>query len=175
MYVKIPHDRIGAVIGPKGSVKQLIEERSAATLDIDSKSGTVQVLAPDDPVRAMQAMEVVKAIGRGFSPERAIVLFDDDFMVLEVIDISANTPKELKRIKGRIIGTSGRTRELIETMTHVSVSIYGKTVSVIGYPEQTHVAKTAIEMLIDGAPHSSVYGYVEKKRRELAGKQAAHY
>jgi ribosomal RNA assembly protein len=175
MYVKIPHDRIGAVIGPKGSVKQLIEERSAATLDIDSKSGTVQVLAPDNPVRAMQAMEVVKAIGRGFSPERAIVLFDDDFMVLEVINIAANTPKELKRIKGRIIGTSGRTRELIETMTHVSVSIYGKTVSVIGYPEQTHVAKTAIEMLIDGAPHSSVYGYVEKKRRELAGKQAAHY
>ncbi len=175
MYVKIPHDRIGAVIGPKGSVKQLIEERSAATLDIDSKSGTVQVLAPDDPVRAMQAMEVVKAIGRGFSPERAIVLFDDDFMVLEVINISANTPKELKRIKGRIIGTRGRTRELIETVTHVSVSIYGKTVSVIGYPEQTHVAKTAIEMLIDGAPHSSVYGYVEKNRRELAGKQAAHY
>ncbi|HIE31014.1 MAG TPA: RNA-processing protein [Methanosarcinales archaeon] len=175
MYVKIPHDRIGAVIGPKGSVKQLIEELSTATLDIDSKSGTVEVLAPDEPVRAMQAVEVVKAIGRGFSPERAIVLFDDDFLVLEVINIPANTPKELKRIKGRIIGTNGRTRELIETVTHVSVSIYGKTVSIIGYPEQTHVAKTAIGMLIDGAPHSSVYSYVEKKRRELAGKQAAYH
>jgi len=39
-------------------------------------------------------------------------------LMLEVIDLSdvANTPKELQRIKGRIIGRNGRTRELAETL-----------------------------------------------------------
>lgn len=171
MYIKIPHDRIGALIGPKGSIKQLIEELSTATLDIDSESGTVRIVSSDDPVRGIRAVEVIQAIGRGFSPERAIRLFDDDLLIFEQIDIPANTPKTLKRIRGRIIGKSGKTRELIENMTHTSVSVYGKTASIIGYPEQAHVAKTAIGMLIDGMPHSSVYGFIEKKRRELAGKR----
>lgn len=175
MYIKIPHDRVGVVIGPKGSIKQLIEERSTATLDIDSETGNVQILSPEDPICAMRAVEVIRAIGRGFSPERAITLFDDDFLIFELINIPANTPKALKRTKGRIIGANGKTRVLIENMTHTSISVYGKTVAIIGYPEQTHVAKTAIEMLIDGTPHSSVYSFVEKKRRELAAKQIEYH
>ncbi len=170
MYVKISQDRIGALIGPKGSVKQMIEERSSATMDIDSKSGTVQILSPDDPVQGMQAMEVVRAIGRGFSPERAMRLFDDDLFILEVVDVPANTQKELMRIRGRIIGKNGKTRAMIESMTYTALSVYGKTVAIIGYPEQTQAAKTAIGMLINGAPHSTVYSYIEKKRRELAAR-----
>lgn len=175
MYVRIPQDRIGSLIGPKGSIKQLIEELSTATLDIDSESGNVQVLSPEDPIRGMRAVDVISAIGRGFSPERAVRLFDDDLLIFEVIDIPANTPKMLTRIRGRIIGSGGKTRVLIENITHVSLSVYGKTVAIIGYPEQTHVAKTAIGMLIEGAPHSSVYGFMEKKRRELTARGLEYY
>ena len=175
MYVRIPQDRIGSLIGPKGSIKQLIEELSTATLDIDSESGNVQVMSPEDPIRGMRAVDVISAIGRGFSPERAVRLFDDDLLIFEVIDIPANTPKLLTRIRGRIIGTGGKTRVLIENITHVSLSVYGKTVAIIGYPEQTHVAKTAIGMLIEGAPHSVVYGFMEKKRRDLTAKGLEYY
>ncbi|MCD6208108.1 MAG: RNA-processing protein [Methanosarcinales archaeon] len=175
MYIKIPSDRIGALIGPKGSVKQLIEERSTATLDIDSESGNVQIVSAEDPVRGMRAAEVIQAIGRGFSPERAIQLFDDELLIFELIRIQATTPKELTRIRGRIIGSNGKTRELIESATQTSLSVYGKTVAIIGYPEHGHVAKTAVEMLIDGSPHSSVYGFIEKKRRELAAKRIEYY
>jgi ribosomal RNA assembly protein len=55
------------------------------------------------------------------------------------------------------------------------MSVYGKTVSVIGTPEQNQIARTAIEMLIEGANHGSVYSYLEKKRQELLQSQLDYY
>ena len=54
-----------------------------------------------------------------------------------------------------------------ETLTGVKISVYGKTVSLIGYPEQIKVAREAIEMLIKGTPHNTVYAFLERKRRAL--------
>jgi ribosomal RNA assembly protein len=71
-HIKVPQDRIGAIIGPQGSVKKMIEERSTATLNIDSENGTVEVIAGDDPVGGMRATDVIQAIGRGFNPDKLI-------------------------------------------------------------------------------------------------------
>lgn len=113
-HVKVPKDRIGAIIGPKGSVKELIENKSGAKLDIDSESGVVEIVQGDDPVGALRATEVVNAIARGFNPDKTISMLDDDLIMLEVIDLSkiASTQKDLLRLKGRIIGKGGKTREI---------------------------------------------------------------
>lgn len=176
-YVKIPHDRIGAVIGPKGSVKELIEKKSSATLDINSESGVIEFIQGDDPISSMRAADVVQAIGRGFNPDKAIEFLDDDMLMLDVMDLSqvTSTPKELLRLKGRIIGKGGKTREIAEKMIGVKISIYGKTASVIGHPEQNHIIRTAIEMLINGSNHGSVYSFLEKKRNELLRSQLDSY
>ena len=176
-HIKIPQDRIGAVIGPKGRVKELIERKSTATLDIGSESGVVEVIQGDDPIASMRAADVVQAIGRGFNPDKAIEFLDDDMLMLDVMDLSqvANTPKELLRLKGRIIGKGGKTREIAETMIGVKISIYGKTASVIGHPDQNHIIRTAIEMLINGSNHGSVYSFLEKKRNELLRSQLDSY
>ncbi|OPY56729.1 MAG: Ribonuclease Y [Methanosaeta sp. PtaU1.Bin055] len=169
MHIKIPADRIGALVGPSGSVKAMLEEKTGAILDIDSETGAVEVTAGEDPVMAMRLSEVVRAIGRGFSPERAFPLLEDELLMLDVIDLSRafNTKSDMARIKGRIIGKDGRTREITEKLTGVGISVYGKTIGVIGNPDQIRIARTAIEMLIDGAPHGAVYGYLEKKNQEL--------
>jgi len=176
-HVKIPQDRIGAVIGPEGRVKKLIENKSSSILDIDSESGVVEIIPGDDPIKSMRAADVVRAIGRGFNPDKTIELLDDDFLMLDVIDLSrsAGTPKELLRLKGRIIGKGGKTREVAESMIGVKISIYGKTASVIGHPEQNQIIRTAIEMLINGATHGSVYSFLEKKRHELLRSQLDSY
>jgi ribosomal RNA assembly protein len=118
-------------------------------------------------------MDLVKAIGRGFSPERALAILDDEMLMLDVLDISkmASTKSDMERIKGRIIGKDGRSREIMERLSGTKVSVYGKTVSVLGYPEQIRVARTAIEMLLDGAPHGNVYSFLEKKHQELAKEE----
>jgi len=168
-FVKVPIDRVGVIIGPEGSVKQLIEQKSATTLDIDSKTGSIEVKESKDPLLAMQTVDVIKAIGRGFNPDKAMRLFDDELLTLEIMDLSqiADTPKELKRLKGRIIGKGGKSREIFENMTETRISVMGKTVSILGHTDRILVVRTGIEMLINGSPHGPVFSYLEKKHREL--------
>ena len=160
-------------MGPGGSIKHLIEEKTKTTLEIDSETGTVSIASAEDPLQGLRVMDLVKAIGRGFSPERAMAILDDEMLMLDVLDISkmASTKSDMERIKGRIIGKDGRSREIMERLSGTKVSVYGKTVSVLGYPEQIRVARTAIEMLLDGAPHGNVYSFLEKKHQELAKEE----
>jgi len=169
LHIKIPADRIGVLVGPTGSVKSTLEEKTGSEMVIDSDTGAVEIIAGEDPIMAMRLAEVIRAIGRGFSPERAFPLLEDEMLMLDVIDLSrvCNTKTDMARIKGRIIGKDGRTREITEKLTGVGISVYGKTVAIIGGPEQIRIARAAIEMLLDGAPHGAVYGFLEKKNQEL--------
>lgn len=173
MHVKIPEERVGVLVGPGGSMKALIEEKAKAKLEIDSETGTVNIAEAQDPLLAMRAADLVKAIGRGFSPERALVLLDDDMLMLDVLDLSkaVGTKADMARMKGRIIGKDGRTREIMERLTGVKLSIYGKTASLLGYPEQIRIARAAIEMLLDGAPHGNVYSFLEKKHQDMVKQE----
>jgi len=172
-FIKVPKERIAVIIGPNGSIKKQIEEISKVALEINSDDGQIEIQSEEDPVAALKAIEVIKAIARGFSPEKAFGLFDDDFLMLDIIDLSetATTPKELERLKGRIIGREGKTREIAERLINVKISVYGKTVCVIGYPEQTAIIRTAIDMLINGVNHGTVYSFLEKKHDELIRSQ----
>ncbi|MCD6312203.1 MAG: RNA-processing protein [Thaumarchaeota archaeon] len=170
--LNIPRERVGVLIGPQGSVKRRIEEALGVRLLIDSGSGSVRielVKRPEeggDPVALFKARDVVQAIGRGFSPERAFRLFEDG-IILSVIDISdyiKPTRNNLIRVRARLIGREGRTRRIIEETTHTYVSIYGDTVSIIGEMEDVKAAEEAIIDLINGAPHAAIY----KKLNEYA-------
>ena len=171
-HVKVPDDRIGVLIGRGGETMREIEERAEVRLDIDSESGNVRIETVGDPVTALKGPDIVKAIGRGFAPEDALELLEDEMMMFDVIDIdaAARNRNDLRRQKGRLIGEDGRTRELMEELTGASVVIYGSTLGVIGGPRQVEAVREAAEMLLDGAPHGSVYSFLERKRNELKHK-----
>jgi len=166
-FLKIPHERIGVLIGKNGSVKAFLEEKGACSIQVDSESGEVLVEG-EDALKVFRVAEVVKAIGRGFSPEKAFKLLDDELLIFDILSLSHLSEKALKRIKGRIIGKNGRTRQIIEELTGADVSVYGKTVAFIGNSHQIKVAREAVEMLVNGAPHGTVYRFLERKRREMA-------
>ena len=176
-FTKIPKDRIGALIGPEGKVKQLVEKRLKIELTVDSETGDVTIeLAPeaDDPSLLFRAKEVITAIGRGFAPERAFRLIDDEELILEVIDLRemfGTSQSELQRVRGRIIGQEGKTRRIIEELTEADVSIHGHTVAIIAGMDQMEVAREAVKMLLRGSMHSTVYRYLHRKRRELKKKK----
>jgi len=173
VFVKIPLERVGALIGPNGRVKERIEKRLSVGLQVDSETGEVTVtLVPtaEDPTVLFRAQEVVTAIGRGFSPERAFRLLEDDDAVLRVIDLREVVGKseaDMKRLKGRVIGKAGKTRKIVEELTEANISVYGHTISIIGTMEQAEVAGEAIQMLIRGSQHRTVYEFLHRKRREL--------
>ncbi len=170
--IRVPQDRVGAIIGPKGSTKRQIQKISGIKIDIDTEEGEVMIhdeaeLA--DPLMALKIMDVIKAIGRGFSPERAFRLFDDD-EYLEIIDLKefvGGRNNQLTRIRGRLIGQNGKTRRIIEDLTGVEMTIYGNTVALIGSSVSMPVAKHAIELILNGSEHATVYRYLEGERPKL--------
>jgi len=176
-FVKIPKDRIGALIGPEGKVKEAIEKQLNVGLIIDSQTGDVTItLTPEapDPSALFRAQEVITAIGRGFSPDRAFRLLREEDTVLEVIDLRemfGSSAAELQRVKGRIIGQEGKTRRIIEELTEADVSVYGHTVAILANLDQMDIAREAIIMLLRGSQHSTVYRFLNRKRRELKKKK----
>jgi ribosomal RNA assembly protein len=154
-------------------MKKFIEEKSKTLLEIDSESGTVTIESSEDPLMVMRVSDLVRAIGRGFSPERALAILDDEMLMLDVMDLSkmVGTQSDMARLKGRIIGKDGKTREIMERLSGSKVSVYGKTIALIGYPDQIRISRAAIEMLLDGAPHGNVYSFLEKKHQELAKEE----
>lgn len=175
-YVKIPQKRIGALIGKNGEVKKAIEDGTGTYLDVDGEEGTVDISPREDmkdPLGVWIANDIVKAIGRGFNPDVAIKLVDEN-IYLEIIQLPLLVGKSknaLARYKGRIIGKDGKTREIIMDMAEVDMAVYGKTVSFIGKIENIMIAKEAIEMIINGSRHKSVYSFLEQKQHELKVKE----
>lgn len=169
--VKIPRDRIGVLIGKGGETKDAIEKQTGMRLNIDSEEGDVEIdytHAPD-PAMALAVQDVVVAIGRGFSADRAMKLLDTE-IYLEVLDIRDYVGKKVNhvaRMRARVIGTHGKTRQLFEELTGVFLSVQGSTVAVIGDLLQIEVAKRGLEMLLSGSEHAAVYKFLEGRRAEI--------
>ena len=170
-YVRVPKDRIAVIIGKDGSTKEMIEKRADVRIFIDSKDGEVSIdeSESNDPLNGMKAVSIIRAIGRGFSPEKAMRLMDDD-VYLEIIDIrdfSGKKKNSVMRLRGRVIGTKGKTRRIIEEMSGAEVSVYGNTVGIIGDFLEMDIAKNAVVMLLSGSEHSTVYRYLERRRMDI--------
>ena len=172
-FVRIPKERVGVLVGPDGKVKQHIEEKLMVSLEVDSEQGDVTIMIgekAEDPSVLFRARDIVSAIGRGFAPEHAFRLIRDEDAIFSVVDLRevfGRSESDIKRVKGRIIGMEGKTRRIIEELSGADMVVYGHTVGIIGTFEQAEVARTAVQMLIDGCQHHSVYNYLAKKRREL--------
>jgi len=173
MFVRIPKERVGVLVGPDGKVKQKIEKKFTVELDIESESGGVTIMLTEkarDPSLLFKAKDTVTAIGRGFSPEHAFRLLRNDDNIFDLIDLRlvfGRSESDIRRVKGRIIGANGKTRKLIEELTNASVVVYGHTIGFIGTFERVEVARNAVQMLIDGSQHNTVYKYLQKKRSEF--------
>lgn len=165
--VRIPIARIAVLVGTNGSVKKRIEDLTRAKISIDSKNGEVEVRVGEKfAINFYNALNIIKAIGRGFSPEHAFLLSDEDFLldVIKLEDIVGKSSKAIEQKKGRIIGKNGASRKAIEEKTDCFVSVYGGTISLIGTVENLEIARKAVEMLLDGSTHEYVYKFLNKRK-----------
>jgi|TARA_B100001971_G_C17972915_1_gene423325 ribosomal RNA assembly protein len=166
--LRIPKERIAVLIGKEGNIKKEVETTTKTKIKIDSKEGDI-FISGEDGLGLYNAREVIKAIGRGFNPDVAGLLLKPDY-VFEMVNISDYTKKSrdnMVRLKGRVIGSEGKCRKLIEKLSECYISVYGKTVSIIGTNESASVARHAVEALLGGSTHANVYKWLEKRRREI--------
>ena len=164
--IKIPHDRVAVLIGKDGKTKRRIERETGCELDVESEEGEV-IIQGEDGVKLFAAQHIVKAIARGFNPKHALKLQKHDY-ALEIIDLYDYHEKKNhhERMKGRVIGKEGKSRRVIQDLADCHISVYGKTIAIIASAETAGIAKRAVEMLLEGANHSTVFTFLEKKRRE---------
>ncbi|HLC93294.1 MAG TPA: KH domain-containing protein [archaeon] len=162
----VPHDRLGAIIGKSGSTRKEIESRTGTKITIDSAEGEVEITRKSDPLGYFKALRIVKAIARGFSPEHAYRLLNEEciFELIELQEELGKNQSRMKAKKGRVIGAHGAAREEIEEDTGANISVYGKTIGIIGSEEEVAKAKRAIEMLLGGAAHSMVFSSLRRKQ-----------
>lgn len=171
-FIKVPGERIGVLIGRKGAVIGKIKQECRVNVDVESESGNVIVRYDSSSLiegNPFKALEIISAIARGFSPERAFKLLDEDvvFQLLDIRDYVGNSQSSMNRLKGRIIGERGKSRRTIEELSGADVSVYGHTVGFIGIFEAIKVAVEAIVLLSKGSSHRSVYAMLQNYRRKL--------
>ncbi|PIN87942.1 RNA-processing protein [Candidatus Woesearchaeota archaeon CG10_big_fil_rev_8_21_14_0_10_32_24] len=165
--IRIPEERVAVLIGTEGATKKLIEEQTGCQLDI-SKEGDVTITG-EDGMQLYSTKDIVKAIGRGFNPRIALLLLKTDyaFELINMTDVTSKSKNDLLRLKGRVIGKGGKSREEIERLTDTNIVVYGKTVGIIGEVSQATIARQAVAMLLKGSMHKTVYHYLERKKKEM--------
>ena len=167
--IRIPNDRIAVLIGKSGIVKSKVEISCHVTLKIDGDTGEVFITSDGDieKVQPFKAVEIVTAIGRGFSPENAMTLLDGEntLHVIDLREFAGKSSANVERIKGRIIGEGGRARRNMENLSGTHISVYGRTVSIIGDADRLRLTVDAISSISSGSLHGVVYDKLESANR----------
>ena len=161
---RIPEDRVAVLIGENGETKQEIEDLTGCSVEIQDNLVRIEGESLDE----MDAQKVVKAIGRGFNPKKALRIVEKDvtFHMIDIRKYDDNKSRQ-NQLKGRIIGRDGETRRHIEKEAKIDISVYGSTIGLIGKAQNIEVALEAINMLLNGASHSTAYSYLERNQAKI--------
>lgn len=164
-YLRVPEDRIGALIGPEGKTKRKIEKITKTKITIDSKTGEVTI-ENSDAFNVLIAERICKAIARGFAPEKALLLAEDHYelRVISLREILGGSRKAIHTKKARIIGTKGSVRRKIESETNCFIVVYGDTIALIGLEDDLEDAESIILDIVNGAEIPKAFERLEERR-----------
>ncbi len=130
--------------------------------------GNNTIISSESALELMSVKNVITAFNRGFDSDIAALLLDDDYDLI-VVSLRDYTGSEKRavQLKGRVIGTRGMIKKRLMRETECYINIYGKTISIIGQIENLSIAKSAVEMILNGAKHDNVFLMINRKKAEV--------
>ncbi len=123
------------------------------------------------PLDEYEAFIILNAINFGFSANKALLLKDHE-MIFKLINIKDFTRKKnLKEVRGRIIGKDGKTLRVLENLSEAEIIVKDNQIGVIGYASSINYIETALHNLIRGTKQANIYKYLERtnKRKKEQG------
>jgi len=155
----IPRERIKLLRNKKGELEKI--------LPVKIRTNEEVTLESEDPSTLMSVKKVIEAFGRGFNLDTAMNLLDENYS-LDIIKVNEFTHSRKRQIslKGRVIGFRGSSKRFIEKMCNIKITVYGKTICIIGRRDRIKLAREAIEMLLNGKKHNTVYRFLENEVKE---------
>jgi len=111
------------------------------------------------------ALKVLEALELGFSINYALKLKNEEnlFQTINIKDITKR--RDLETIKGRIIGTKGKTLKTLTNLTDCNLCLKDNCLGIIGNYENIQDAIIALESLIHGSKQGNVYSRLEKQKK----------
>jgi len=112
------------------------------------------------------AGRVLLALDYPFLVDDALLLASEDY-IFEVLNIKDFTRRhDLDVVKGRIIGTKGKTLKVLEGLSGCALAVKDNFVAIIGHVDNFEEAKQAVVSLIQGKKQGNVYAYLEKSHKK---------
>ena len=141
--------------------KRILEKK----LKVKIEESNGEVFLSGDELDRFVAERVLEALANNFSFQIALLLAEPDY-VFEKIPVKEFTKKKnLKLVKARIIGTNGRTLELMQELSDCHMVLKENIVYIIGRVDKIKDAENALKSLIAGSKQASVYKYLEHARK----------
>ncbi|MCG2872597.1 MAG: KH domain-containing protein [Acidilobus sp.] len=176
-YEPVPPESFEKVKGELGQVMGELRRRLGVRLTLDESNSRVLIEAEGegDAANVLRARDIVRAIAIGFSPQDALQLLDENYVlvVVDVTQVVGDKENHLRRVLGRVIGENGRARRTLEEITGTKIVVNDRgLVGIIGDYERSQIARHGVELLVQGRMHATVYRRLESMMRELKRRES---
>jgi len=152
-----------------GKIKQFKEEiEKKLNVKITARGGEAKV--EGEPIEEFEASSIIEALDLGFTLKEAMKLTDENILFRKISIKQFTTKRDMELIRGRIIGTEGKTKRTIEQISGCAIVVHQSSVGIIGPAEGIEEATTAIKNLIKGSKQANVYAFLERMNREQKEK-----
>ena len=138
--------------------KVAIEKKLGVKITIKGKQTKIE----GNPVEEYEAVMILDALDFGFSLNDAIRLTDENVAFRKLPIKQFTRRKNLEEVRGRIIGTEGKTIRTVEEVSGCALALHQNTVGIIGPAENIEEATTALKNLIKGSKQTNVYRFLER-------------
>jgi len=136
-------------------------------LNIKLSNRGKEIYIEGTPQNEYIAEKAIDAIDFGFSIAIATSMKKEE-LDFEKINIKGYThSKNLERVRGRLIGTKGKTLQTLSNLTNCYFERKDSEIGIIGNPEDMAIATEAVIMLAQGAKHGNVYKNIERNRPKM--------
>ncbi|MGC8676270.1 MAG: KH domain-containing protein [Candidatus Micrarchaeia archaeon] len=157
----IPLARAKLLLG--GSALKELSSRIGCKIELKDDN---ELVLDGDAYAEYIAYNVLQAFGRGFDINTALKLASDDYFFKSIdLKLLFKNEKQIERMKARVIGSGGKTKKYIQTVSGADIALYGNTISGIGTIEQLRIAYSAIDILLAGGTHKKAYRIMERERK----------
>lgn len=143
--------------------KSALEQKLKVKIAILGKKVTIE----GSPINEYGASIIIEAMQFGFSAKKAMALLNDDIIFRKIPIKDFTRRKNLKEVRGRVIGKEGKTKNTIEEISGCDIIINdNNTIGIIGEARKIEEATTALQNLIKGSKQANVYRFLERMNKE---------
>lgn len=138
--------------------KEKIEEKLNVKITIKGK----QIEIEGSPVEEYETRTIIETVEFGFRLKDALRLADESIIFRKIPIKNFTNRKNMEEVRGRIIGSEGKTKHTLEEISGCAVAIHNNYVGIIGPAEDIEEATTAVINLIKGSKQANVYRFLER-------------